>query len=108
VASPRRQSGSEESPPTEFASVPPPSTPMLDHSFTLQAIMDLKARFGSIEAKTDRLIADVKEQGTKLTDIGHQISWVKGATWVIGGLIIFAGIALGWYLSGKLSIVLKP
>lgn len=49
---------------------------------------------GKLTANVDRLIADVKSQGTKLDDIGHKISFLKGAMWAGGILItIVLGIA---------------
>jgi hypothetical protein len=71
---------------------------MLDHSFTLQAIMELQKSVVELATKTDRLIKDVEGQGTKIDGIRHQISFVKGAVWVIGGLIALAVLAATWYL----------
>ena len=71
---------------------------MLDHSFTLQAIMELQKTIGDLSAKTDRLITDVAGHGTKIERIGHQISFVKGALWVIGALIVLTSTAIGLYL----------
>lgn len=58
-----------EEPPTQFASTTPPSTPMMDHSFTLQAIMDLKGTVSALATKADRLIADVAKQGDKIDTV---------------------------------------
>ena len=63
-----------EEPPTQFASTTPPQTTMLDHSFTLQAIMDLKGTVASLGTKVDRLITDVGKQGEKIEAVHHQIS----------------------------------
>jgi hypothetical protein len=71
---------------------------MLDHSFTLQTIMDVQKAIGELTAKTDRLISDVASHGTKVDGIGHQISFVKGALWVIGALVILATTGIGLYL----------
>jgi hypothetical protein len=79
---------------------------MLDHSFTLQAVMDLKARFGAIEAKTDRLIVDVASQSGKIDEVRHQVSFVKGAIWVGGIAIVAISTILSLWLSGKLSITI--
>jgi len=64
---------------------------MLDHSFTLQAIMDLTKSVGELTARTDRLIGDVKSQSEKLDEVRHKITFVKGAIWVIGGLLVLFG-----------------
>jgi hypothetical protein len=84
--------GPASGPPTDFANVPPQTTPMLDHSFTLQAVLDLAKSVAQLGAKTDRLIQDVESQGKKLDGISHQVSFVKGALWVLGAL--FALVAL--------------
>ena len=84
--------------PKDFANVAP-QTVMLDHSFTLQAVMELQKSVAELATKTDRLIKDVDGQGTKIDGIGHQISFVKGAIWVIGGLVAIATtIAVTVYL----------
>jgi hypothetical protein len=67
---------------------------MADYSFTLQAIMELHKLVSEVGTKTDRLITDVAAHSTKLDTVSHQISFVKGAMWVIGGLIALA-ITLG-------------
>lgn len=91
----RDQPTPESQPPTQFASVPPPQQPpMVDYSFTLQAVMELHKLVAEIGAKTDRLIADVASHSIKLDTVSHQISFVKGAMWVIGGLVALA-ITLG-------------
>jgi hypothetical protein len=60
---------------------------MMDHSFTLQAIMDLKGAVDSVGTKIDRLIGDVSNRGDKIDAVQHQLSSVKDAVWVIGGLL---------------------
>jgi hypothetical protein len=71
---------------------------MLDHSFTLQAIMDLKGTVSSLTTKVDRLIDDVGKQGGKIDTVQHQVSFVRGATWVIGGLLAIALAAAAIYV----------
>jgi len=60
---------------------------MVDHSFTLQAVLDLKGAVSSLGTKVDRLIEDASKHGEKIDTIRNQISFVRGATWVIGGLL---------------------
>src|SRR5207253_10278462 len=60
------------------AGTPAATSPMLDHSFTLQAVMDLKGTVSSLGTKVDRLIDDVGKQGDKIDTIRNQISFVKG------------------------------
>ncbi|HTT80936.1 MAG TPA: hypothetical protein VMF86_14770 [Stellaceae bacterium] len=71
---------------------------MMDHSFTLQAIMDLKGAVSALATKVDRLISDVSRQGEKIDAVQHQISFVRGAVWVIGGLIAVGLAAAAIYV----------
>jgi hypothetical protein len=83
--------------PREFA-ITTPQTQMLDHSFTLQAIMELQKSVAELATKTDRLIRDVDGHGNKIDGVRHQISFVKGALWVLGGLIVVATSGVAVYL----------
>jgi hypothetical protein len=53
---------------------------------------------GKVSVKVDRLIHDVDKQGTKIDAVQHQISFVKGALWVVGGLIAIAATVITLYL----------
>jgi hypothetical protein len=71
---------------------------MTDYSFTLQAVMELHKLVAGLGTKTDRLISDVDKHGDKIDAVRHQISFVKGALWVIGGLLVIATGIVTWYL----------
>ena len=94
---PRSPTGDPE-PPRSLASVPPPSTPMIDHSFTLQAIMELQKSLSEIAAKTDRLIANVEKHSVKLDAVRHQITFVRGEVWVFGAMITLLLAVAALYL----------
>ena len=79
--------------PKDFANVAPPPQ-MLDHSFTLQAVMELQKSVAELATKTDRLIKDVEGQGAKMDAVRHQITFVRGAVWVFGGLLALASIVM--------------
>jgi hypothetical protein len=79
--------------PKDFANVTP-QTPMVDYSFTLQAVMELQKTVAGLATKTDRLIDDVDKQSVKIDGVRHQITFVKGAVWVFGGLFALAGVVL--------------
>ena len=63
---------------------------------------------GELTTKVDSLIKSVDSHGEKLDDLRHKVSFVKGAMWVIGGVLAIISIAVVWYFSGKLSITLLP
>jgi hypothetical protein len=94
-------------PPQSLASVPPHiSTPMLDHGFTLQTVMELQKSVGALGAKTDRLIMDVQDHGNTLKDVNGKMSFVRGAMRVVGSLVAIA-IAIGGLLLGAVSLLLR-
>jgi hypothetical protein len=94
----RISQGASVGPPAEAPAGTPAATPMTDHSFTLQAVMDLKGTVASLATKVDRLIEDVGKQGDKIDTVQHQISFVRGAVWVIGGLLAIALAAAAIYV----------
>jgi hypothetical protein len=63
---------------------------------------------GKLTAKVDRLIDDVGKQGEKIDILRHQATFVKGALWVIGFVVLAMSAVATWYFSGKLSITLAP
>lgn len=65
-------------------------------------------RIGELGTKVDGLVSSVTQHGSKLDDIGHKVSFVKGALWVLGGVVAVLTIGVIWYFSGKLSITLLP
>jgi hypothetical protein len=100
MTSGREQSSASRPPPTtvpkDFPNVTPQNV-MVDHSFTLQAVMELQKSVAELAIKTDRLIKDVEGQGTKIDAVRHQISFVKGAIWVIGAIVALAITAITVY-----------
>jgi len=69
---------------------------MMDHSFTLQAIMELTRSVATLAAKVDRVVEDVGKLSEKIDTVRNQISFVRGAIWVLSALmaIAIAGAAL--------------
>lgn len=96
---------------------PPPEGPVAPDDFPQEPPRDLYAtsdirfvmlKIGELMTKVDDLRACSDKHGTKLEDLGHKVSFVKGAMWVIGGLLTIGLLVLGWYLSGKLSVTYTP
>jgi hypothetical protein len=92
--------------PREFATSTPPTNPMLDHSFGLQAIMEMQKSVGQLNANVERLIADSKSQGEKIDGLRHQATFIKGglAASVFFITVIIAGA--GWILNTKWEALL--
>lgn len=78
-----------------------------DHSFTLQAIMELQKSVSQLGAKVDRLVGDVDKQSGKLSDLDKSIDRFKTAFWVGGGILalvvpIIAGM-FWWSIGDKIN-----
>ena len=94
--------GDQNTTPEEFPSVSPRDLyPTSDIRFVIVEVAKLTTQ-------VERLIEDVKGHGDKIDAVRHQVTFVKGALWVIGGIMALVVVALGWYFSGKLSITLIP
>lgn len=63
-----------------------------EHSFTLQAVMEIQKAVGQLTARIDELVKKADRQGDKLDSISHQIY----AAWAI--LIVF-GIIGGFLVN---------
>jgi hypothetical protein len=95
------KSESDSEPPRQFASVPPPQD--LYQTSDIRFVMH---EVGKLVAKVDRLIEDVGKHGDKIDGLRHQVTFVKGALWVIGFLILAFGAVATWYFTGKIVISL--
>jgi hypothetical protein len=91
-----------DSPPEEF-----PQTNPRD----LYATSDIRfvmLKIGELMTKVDTLLVNVEKQGDKIDKLEHKVTFVKGAMWVIGGMLAFLSVAVLWYFSGKLSVTVTP
>jgi hypothetical protein len=92
----------EASVPHEFAE----STPR-----DLYATSDIRfvmLKLGELMTKVDQVLVSVDKQGEKIDALQHKVSFVKGAMWVLGGLLGVLVLIAGWYFSGRLSITVSP
>lgn len=90
-----RKPKSEESPP---ATVPTGSSAAfgnVDHSFTLQAIMDLKGSMGELKSSVELLKSSVDGMESK---VGELVTWrhrILGGVIVLGVIFAFLGFVFG-------------
>ena len=90
---------------------PPPERPAGEPIRDLYPTMDARfvlVEIGKLGSKVDRLIDDVKSSSDRLDAVRHQITFVKGAMWVLGAVVTIITVGALWYVSGRLSITIKP
>ena len=92
----------EDTPPEDFAQANPRDL------YATSDIRFVMLKIGELMTKVDSLIGKVDRQGDKIDALEHKVTFVKGAMWVMGGLIAIMSIAVVWYFSGKLSITVTP
>ena len=97
-----KETDSRDTSPEEF----PQTTPR--DMYATSDIRFVMLTIGELTTKVDSLISSVDNYGEKIDDLRHKVSFVKGAMWVIGGVLAILSIAAIWYFSGKLSITLTP
>ncbi|MCH8166924.1 MAG: hypothetical protein IIC03_03220 [Proteobacteria bacterium] len=97
-----KETDSRDTSPEEF----PQTTPR--DMYATSDIRFVMLTIGELTTKVDSLISSVDNHGEKIDDLRHKVSFVKGAMWVIGGVLAILSIAAIWYFSGKLSITLTP
>jgi hypothetical protein len=85
-------------PDPDFEVPEPGRTAPYGTSFVLQAVIEIQRSVADLSAKTDRLIKDVDKHGDRIDAVRHQISFVKGALWVIGSLVVLISAAIAIYL----------
>jgi hypothetical protein len=90
---------------------PPPERPAGEPIRDLYPTMDARfvlVEIGKLGSKVDRLIDDVKSSSDRLDAVRHQITFVKGALWVLGFVVTILAAGVFWYLSGRIGITIKP
>ncbi len=93
--------------PTADSSADIPTSPPQD-LYAMSDIRFVMLEIGKLTTKVDRLISDVGSHGEKIDAVRHQVSFVRGALYVIGAIIAVIGVGIAWYFSGKLNITFKP
>lgn len=83
------------------------ATPSMDTHFLLLEMGKLMERTDAQIKAVDRIDKKIDTLCSDVDAFKHKLSFLKGAVWILGGLIVIATLALGWYINGKLAISLK-
>lgn len=83
-----------EPPPQIFPNTPPPQSANDSQS---QQVYVLIGSVSALEVKLARVISDAAEHASKIDTMRNQISFVRGALWIISGIIATALIVAGIY-----------
>lgn len=84
--------------PSDFpATTPRDLHPTTDIRFVIHEL-------GKLTSQVTRLIGDVDGHGKKIDEVKDAISFVKGAIWVAGIVIVVSGAIISLILSGKVSV----
>ncbi|MCG8691154.1 MAG: hypothetical protein MI806_08085 [Minwuiales bacterium] len=74
--------------PTEFPVTTPPFV-QTDHSFTLQAIMEIQRAVGELKSSVDSLAEDQREQRKSLDKIRYFLGAATAAAAIVGAFILY-------------------
>ncbi|MBU4233509.1 MAG: hypothetical protein KJ822_17770 [Proteobacteria bacterium] len=92
MAKPGSQTGSV---PTNLPKTPPQEYVLPEHSFTLQAIMEIQKSIGKLTQAVETLTEDSKKNGVKLDDISHKVYAAQVTIKVVGGILsVISGVVL--------------
>ncbi len=75
--------------PPSYPAVPPPGYGQSDHSFTLQAIMEMQRSLGGLENAVENLRTKVDAQGTTIGRIEKIVIAATAVVTVVGGIVLF-------------------
>ncbi len=83
----------EDAPPSSYPEVAPPQYARADHSFTLQAIMELQKTVAELATKVGHLAEDSKGLGERLDKLGDKVDRLRmWSASIIGGSVV------AWFL----------
>ena len=87
--------------PDRYPTSTPPGLQAADHSWVLQAIMEMQKSLGGLEQAVKALTEQAKEQGNKLDKVSHDVTalrtTIKTAAAVLGALMAIVGLAIKFW-----------
>lgn len=91
-------SGADQ-PPQQLANIPPPPH-MVDHSFTLQAIMELQKSNGQLVEAITSLRGEISRQEAKIDKLDESLSTIKQKVYA-AGIVLMIFVAIGGFIINK-------
>ena len=76
------------------------STPMIDHSFTLQAIMDVQKTLGTLDGKLGALVDRLDKLENRVSGLDDKLSGVTHKLYA-AGVVLAIALAMGGFLLNK-------
>lgn len=97
--------------PNEVPVSQPPYTGHQDHSFTLQAIMEMNKTLGQLCEKTDSLKTQINNFDTRLATVESTVSGISQKMYA-AGIILIILLAIGGFIVNKawdlMADLIKP
>jgi len=94
---PSQEKGQPQQPPLRQT---PPNAPMLDHSFTLQAVMEVQKSIGQLTEATRSMRADMDKQSARLDKIDEKLSGITHKLYA-ASVVLAIALAAGAFLLNK-------
>ena len=94
------QTDNNQQPPSRFPERAPEPHYATDHSFTLQAIMEMQKAIGGISAEIKALSAGQQKFETKLDKMEDSLSTMSKQLYA-AGVVIFIALAVGGFIVDK-------
>jgi len=93
--------------PTNLPKTPPQEYVLPEHSFILQAIMEMQKAIGKLTQAVETLTEDSRKNGAKLDDISHKVYAAQVTIKIVGGILsIIGGVVLVFFW--KIWAIIAP
>lgn len=99
-----RQGTSADTVPTSMPSSVP--SPNVDHSFTLQAVMEMQKSIGALDASVKSLTEATSALRASVTDVKDKVSKIEKTIYAAGVVLVIGLAAGGWMLNAAKDFAL--
>jgi hypothetical protein len=80
---------------------------MLDHSFTLQAVMELQRSVGALGTKIDHLSEGISKQGQRLERVEKLLDRVWTGAIVGGAILSLVAVIFWWAVGDRITVAVR-